>query len=258
MALPILGVIHGCFLLAAAYFFRGYPEDKELVPYGSALRSKFLLKDSTDVVSPSNGQHIENASPDWTVWQAIKTPTFCILYIMLFIAELCLVGVMAHLFTYAIENSISRKLVSLSYSCIGITSLIAKIGAGMLSDRIGIKPIFFLSFFLQSVSFTIIFQSPNVISLFIFSIVFGLAYGSWTPLFPAAISDFFGLKSMGKIFSILTTNFFTGAICGSIFVGFIYDKTNEYIYAYIVFAVLCLLGALISLYLKIPTPKEEF
>jgi MFS family permease len=256
MALPILGVSLGCFLLPAAYFLRGYPEDKGLAPYGSILNPESLRKDSIDMAPASNRQHIENASRDWTVWQAIKTSTFCNLYIMLFIAELCLVGVMAHLFTYAVENGISRGLVSISYSCIGITSLVAKIGAGMFSDRIGIRPIFFLSFLLQSVSFIILSQSPNVIFLFIFSVLFGLAYGSWTPLFPTAMSDFFGLRSMGKLFSILTTNFFTGSICGPIFVGWIYDKTNEYFYAYIIFSVLCLMGAFISLYIKPPKPKE--
>ena len=115
------------------------------------------------------------------------TKFFFILYTMYFFAELTLFGVMAHLFTYGTENGVSREVVSWAYAVIGVASLIGKVGMGSLSDRIGRKHAFLLSFMLQGAAFILLLPTPNILLIYLFALTFGLSYGGWTPLFPAAL-----------------------------------------------------------------------
>jgi len=258
IALPILGSFLACFLSAAALILRGHPREMGLLPY----RREHCSKNSeTNLVRNASLDRDVELSQDvmtgWTTLEAIKTRSFGILYLMLFLANGVLVGLMAHLFTYAIENGVPGGVVSLSYSIIGVASIVTKIGCGALSDRIGRKPVFCLSFLLQGLAFLLLIPIPSSFVLCIFASIFGIAYGAWPALFPAVLSDFFGVKAMGKIYAVLTTNFFTCAICYPIFAGWIYDASGSYLYTFGTFSGLCFFGAVVSLFLRVPERDDK-
>lgn len=252
-ALPILGVVLAGFLSLASLILRGDPREMALLPYKRELGSRAT---ETSVMGKVGLNEHWDSSKDviteWTTLEAIRTRSFAILYLMLFLANGVLVGLMAHLFTYATENAVSSGIVSLSYSIIGVASIAAKVGSGALSDRIGRKPLFFLSFLFQGLAFLLLLPVPSGFMLCLFAGTFGIAYGGWPALFPAALSDFFGVKAMGKIYAVLTTNFFTCAICYPIFAGWIFDISGTYLYTFGVFSGLCFFGAAVSLLLGPP------
>jgi MFS family permease len=247
-ALPILGITLTIVVSLAGMVMLGRPEDKGLLPYGAGGRGRG--KDH-GIVSQ------ESAIKDWTVLEAIKTRPFFILFLMLFFAETSLLGVMTHLFAYASENGVPKHVVSWAYGAIGLTSLVGKIGMGALSDRIGRRTAFFLAFVLKGTAFIFLLPRPNVFLLYIFAALLGLSYGGWTPLFPAVLGDFFGLRAMGKIFSILTINFFMGGTFGPILAGWIFDRTGSYFDAFFIFSGTCYLAAVFSLFLKDPNGNAE-
>jgi MFS family permease len=254
-ALTVLGIIIGIMVLLAATIFIGHPEKKGLSPYGKGGNEEDGQKDSTKTYKFPSMPGERAPIHSWTVWNAVKTRSFLLLYIMMFFAETALVGVMAHLFAHAMDMGIPKSKVSWAYGFIGIASLIGKIGIGALSDKIGRKGSFFLSFVLKGTAFLFLLPHPTVFLLFLFAIVLGLSYGGWTPLFPAILGDFYGLESMGKIFSILTTNFLLGGICGPILAGLIFDKMGSYFMAFFIFSAISYGAAIFSLFLKAPQIK---
>ncbi len=255
IALPVLGISTGIVVSLAAMVLIGHPREKGLQPYG-AEASRGVHDRESSLISQNQPLTSEKGPDlDWTVWHALKTRAFFILFLMFFFAEVSLVGVMAHLFTYATENGVPNHIVSWAYGVIGATSLVGKVGIGALSDRIGRVTAFLLSFVLKGTAFIFLLPSPNILFLFLFAAILGLSYGGWTPLFPAILGDFFGLGSMGKIFSILTINFLLGGTCGPILAGWIFDRMGSYSIAFMIFSVICYLAAIFSLLLK--APKQD-
>ena len=254
-ALPVLGILMCLVVILAAMVLLGHPEDKGLQPYGMQESPEMEKAVSSDgSVNPDRGPENESDS-DWTLRQALRTRPFLLLFIMFFSAEVALVGIMAHLFTYATENGVSHHTVSWAYGLIGVASLVGKVGIGALSDRIGRKASFVMSFGLKGTAFLFLLPTQNVFLLYLFAVTLGLSYGGWTPVFPAILGDYFGLGSMGKIFSVLTINFLLGGTCGPILAGWIFDRLGSYFAAFIIFAGVCYLAAVLALFLKPPRPN---
>jgi len=251
-ALPVLGILTGMIVFVAAMILIGHPREKGLNPYGASASQGVRDRDSSPPLQSRASSLAENAASDWKLWDAVKTPAFFILFVMFFFAEVSLVGVMGHLFTHASESGVPKHVVSWAYSVIGIASLMGKVGIGGLSDRIGRKAAFFLSFALKGTAFVLLLPAPNIYFLYMFSVLLGLSYGGWTPLFPAVLGDYFGLGAMGKIFSILTINFLLGGTCGPILAGWIFDQRGSYFIAFAIFSGICYVAAALSLLLKAP------
>ena len=251
-ALIILGLSTGAVVFVAAIGFVGHPGDKRLEPYGAESSPEDDDPGSTRPTTDQTFPGENSRDGDWTVLQALKTRAFIILFVMLFFVEVSLLGVMAHLFTYATENGLPTNLVSWAYGTIAVASIIGKIGGGALSDHIGRKNAFLLSFTLMGTAFVFLLPIPNATLLFLFAVILGLSYGAWTPLFPAIVSDFYGPASMGKIYSILAINFFLGGASGPVLAGRIFDRTGSYLTAFIIFAVICYLSAVSLLFLRNP------
>jgi MFS family permease len=203
MALLVLGVCLGCVLFIAVLILRGHPEEKNLKSYGADEASEEGdYSESSQIRNNHNPPLGRCNNSDWTVWQAMRTQAFLILSFMYFLATIPVLGVIGHLFSYATEQGVSGPLVSWAYSVIGITSLFGKIAVGAFSDRIGRKAAFLLCFSLQGSAFIVLLAGCNILSLYLFAAIFGVSYGGWSPLFPAALVDFFGPQSMGKIFPL--------------------------------------------------------
>lgn len=252
-ALSILGVLIGVWVFIAAMILIGRPEEKGLQPYGAAASLKLHDQESSHILGDRPASSETGPNLNWDLWPALKTRAFLILFVMFFFAEVSLLGVMPHLFTYATESGIKNHIVSWAYGLIGATSLAGKVGIGALSDRTGRKAAFILSFALKGTAFLLLLSGPSVFSLYLFAALLGLSYGGWTPLFPATLGDYFGLNSMGKIFSILTLNFLLGGTCGPVLAGWIFDRVGSYFIAFVIFSLICYLAAILALFLKAPT-----
>ena len=74
---------------------------------------------------------------------------------------------------------------------------------------------------------------------------FGLAWGSSSAESPV-VAWLFGLRSHGLIFGVIGLGFTIGAAIGPFVTGYIYDITNSYTMAFVVCAVLSVIGLIAS------------
>lgn len=252
-AIVVLGAVIGGLVFVAARVLVGDPKEKGMAPY----REEGSPEGAAQGLPQARPRRAETspgrAGSEWTVREAVRTRAFRILFVMFFFAEVALVGIMGHLFTHATEQGLPRHVVSWAYAAIGVASLAGKVGAGMLSDRIGRRIVFFLAFALKGTAFLFLIPPANAYYLFLFAVMLGLSYGGWTPLFPAVLSDFFGLSSMGRIFSVLTLNFLFGGVLGPILAGWVFDTLGTYMAAFVIFSGICYAAAILSCMLKAPS-----
>jgi MFS family permease len=93
-------------------------------------------------------------------------------------------------------------------------------------------------------------------SLFLFSIVFGFAYGGMQVLFSPLVAEVFGTRSHGVILAAGALAGSVGAALGPIVTGYIFDVLRSYTVAFILCAVLALTGLVSTLLLGRPSRRQ--
>jgi MFS transporter, OFA family, oxalate/formate antiporter len=136
-----------------------------------------------------------------------------------------------------------------------------RIGAGMLSDRIGRKTTMFICFLVQAVIMILLsmtskgsaLATPVVMS--VLSAVAGANYGANLSLFPSVTKDYYGLKNFGVNYGLVFTAWGLGGFVLSLLAGKVYDQTHSFSFAYYCSAVLLVAAALVTFLVRPPQPR---
>jgi MFS family permease len=134
---------------------------------------------------------------------------------------------------YALGNAFSRTLVlvfivpllefngasiflgSVALSMIGAGSIFGRFAAGL--KRLSEEQILGLSFLIQGISTLFLLYARDIVTVAVWSLVFGVGYGGYIPQFALIVRKDFGLKNYGAIFGLLLTSYALGAFFGPIF-----------------------------------------
>ncbi len=136
-----------------------------------------------------------------------------------------------------------------------------RIGAGMLSDRIGRKTTLFICFVVQAIAITLIsmahegsvLATPAVMS--VLSALIGANYGANLALFPSVTKDYYGLKNFGMNYGLVFTAWGLGGFALSLLAGSVYDQTKSFAFAYYCAAGLLVAAALVTFVVRPPRSK---
>lgn len=82
--------------------------------------------------------------------------------------------------------------------------------------------------------------------------VVGFTFGGMLSLFPAATSDYFGMRHFGVNYGMMLTAWGVGGVFGPLMGGIVRDLTGTYVVSYAVSIALSLAGALLSLTVRAP------
>ena len=140
-------------------------------------------------------------------------------------------GIMLHIVAFFMEKGIVRSFAAITISIIALVGSFGKIFWGYLADFI--KPIKLYSFAccLILISFALIqFFKVNIFIAIIFSILFGIGYGSFAPLFPTLAFEKFK-ENFGNTMGLLAMGNGIGAFFSTFFLGYLHDIYHSYTFA---------------------------
>jgi MFS family permease len=126
-------------------------------------------------------------------------------------------------------------------------SLLGILIAGPASDRFGCKIPIVLTFLLRVLAFLLILRTQSLVSLYVFSLVFGLTGFVTGPLTPILVSRLYGVSHLGYIAGILNTLHHIGGGFWAYLGGWVFDQTGSYRLAFILSAVISLIAAFCTL-----------
>jgi MFS family permease len=89
--------------------------------------------------------------------------------------------------------------------------------------------------------------------LFIFSIIFGIGYGTLWPVYAASARDLFPKNYSGSVIGLWTLYHGLGSIISPVLSGWMIDATGTYVWAFIL-AMSC---SFLSLLLLLPITKTD-
>jgi MFS transporter, OFA family, oxalate/formate antiporter len=184
----------------------------------------------------------------------LRTPQFYIIWFIFCFGALAGLMVIGQLSSIALEQA-GITLGFLLVAILAIFNAGGRIIGGVMFDKIGRTPTLLIIFLGQGLNF-LLFNTYSSLSTLLFgTMVAGFCYGACLSVFPAATAALFGVKNLGVNYGFVFLAWGAGGVFGGLIGGQVRDLTGGYFAAYLIAAVLCLIGAFLVFLIKpAPTP----
>jgi OFA family oxalate/formate antiporter-like MFS transporter len=238
-----VGISNTFFILGAIYF---------VVMFLSAL---YLQKPEEDFMPEKFKKKIESGKKklkkdlaNLTVNEAIKTPRFYGLWLMLFINVTCgiaIIGVASPLLQEVV--GISAIAAAAAVGLMGIFNGAGRIFWASLSDLLTRPVVYIIFFATQAVAF---YMLPSITEIVVFQVILYFimsCYGGGFASIPAYIGDIFGTKELGAIHGYILTAWAAAGLVGPLIISIVKDITGSYSQTLYVFSGFFLIALVISI-----------
>ena len=191
-----------------------------------------------------------------TVSEAFRTRQFWMIFItfLLFLSSLGLV--MLHLVPYAEDSGMAPVQAATLLTLIGIFGLAGRLASGVLSDRIGIKPIMLFCTALLGLNIAYIAFSHTTWAFYIFASIYGVTYSGFVTQMVRITRVTFGGKALGSVFAALMVSDGIGFGFGPWIAGNIFDATGSYQASFLAAAIGLLLAGVLTVLIR-PAVKQS-
>ena len=148
------------------------------------------------------------------------------------------------------DFDISASTAANMLAWFGLLSMGGILVAGPASDRIGNKIPIALSFVLRLFLFLLILKYQNLLSFYVFAIVFGFTFLVTAPLNTTLAGKLYGFRHIGLISGFITTVHHLGGGFWAYMGGLMFDRTGSYKIMFILSAVMALVALLCTILIK--------
>jgi MFS family permease len=237
----ILGVVILAVLVPlGTIFIRNRPEDYGLQPDGHA--------------DPDNDEPESVPIEDnWTLNEAIKTPTFWIIALSLGAMSALSTGLAFHFFSIFDDSGLSSTVAASVFLPIAAVGASVQFAGGMLIDRVPIRAMIALALLLQS---AVLLVAPNLASAEMalgMGLMMGIRGGLQLIVSSVVWAKFFGRRYLGTITGVTSTLMVGSSALGPMPFGVARDWFGSYHTILTVFAVPPVILAIVCLiYAKTP------
>lgn len=190
-----------------------------------------------------------------SVSEAFRTRQFWMIFVafLLFLSSLGLV--MLHLVPYAEDSGMAPIQAATLLTLIGIFGLAGRLVSGVLSDRIGIKPIMLFCIILLGLNIAYVAFSNTAWSFYVFASIFGVTYSGFVTQMVRITRFTFGGKALGSVFAALMVSDGIGFGFGPWIAGNIFDATGSYQASFVAAAIGLMLAGVLTLLVR-PAIKQ--
>ncbi|MDU5083461.1 OFA family MFS transporter [uncultured Tissierella sp.] len=191
----------------------------------------------------------DKSSNDFTWKEMIKTLNFYKLWLMLTFSSSAGLMIIGHVSSIA-KSQVNWQSGFILVILLSIFNALGRILGGTLSDKIGRVSLMKMVFILQGVNMFLFAKYSNIGLLAIGVAIAGLCYGAAFSVFPAAVTDLYGIKNFGINYGLTYTGWGVGGIIGPMTAAAIFDSTHNYNTAYIVAGTLLVISTIIAFTFK--------
>lgn len=222
-----------------------------LAQFVKAPPAGYLPSTPTGASSSTNAKTTHHPKADFEWHEMVKTPQFYLLWLMFCFASLAGLMIIGQIASIALEQA----ALSLGFMLVALLAVFnagGRVVAGIMSDTLGRKKTLFLILAAQAVNFLLFSTYTNLPLLITGTAIAGFCYGACLSVFPATAADLFGMKNLGVNYGLIFTSWGAGGVFGGLIGGIVRDTTGTYLTAYLIAAILCILGAGLSFFVKPP------
>jgi MFS family permease len=199
-----------------AFFLRRHPEDLGLSPDGE----------------PRPAAQATKVLPGTSLPEALRSSVFWMLTASLSLVMLGSTVVFVHQVAFMIGRGYDPVLAATLSGMLGLVSLPGRYVFNMLSHRISAQSLLMLSVVTQAVGIAVLVLSSSLFWLILYVLIYGTAYGAFSPLRASVMADHFGRRSYGSITAVQGVPVALCAALGPVAAGWLYDSFHQYALAF--------------------------
>lgn len=202
---------------------------------------------NASVIPGENSALEKDTEVNTPVKAALKSRAFWQIGLAMTLVFLSISTVIVHVMPYLSSVGISRSTSGMVATAIPLISIVGRLSSGWLADRFNKKHT--AVGFIVIVSVGLLFFShasaERMWPLIPFVILFGIGWGSHITIRAAVLREYFGRSKLGTIFGFMMALSSVGAVIGPIFAGWVFDSQDSYYFAWLLFAGLVFLAAIV-------------
>ena len=236
-----LGILTWALLVPMiAVLVQNKPEDIGLVPDGEAAPGTLSVS------------HRDSVSVGLSLQAAIRSPSFWIIALGLSSLSMLVTGMFFHQVSVFSLQGLSAQTATRAFSISAVAMVISMPMFGYLLDRLPTRPMFACALFIMSASLVALASVTDIVSMLVFSAVFGLANAALQSHYAFMWPRYFGRRHLGSIQGAAQTIGVVGASIGPLPLGLAFDLFGSYTGTLYLLAALPVLCAFLLLFLKAP------
>jgi predicted MFS family arabinose efflux permease len=220
--------------------------------------SLFILRDSPEVIGlapdgdtagagGAHGMSRERTS----VGAALRAPAFWQLAGGMTTCGFSMSLIASHGVPMLTDHGFHAMTASTAVGLLGLTSIGGALAIGVLSDRVGRRPVLAALYLGRAAAFALLFVVGDALTLLLIAALGGLAMSGSIAITSSMTGDIFGRLSVGSIFGTIFLVHQTGSALGAWLGGALFDATGGYGAAFVTACTLLMVGAGLSLTLGV-------
>jgi MFS family permease len=252
----IAGILLWVVGIPLASVMRHRPEQYGLLPDGRTVTS------SAEPQQKESGEslHVEetptpggsDVEATYGVMEALKTPVFWLLSVVFGLRQLIIGAIGLHQVPFLVGIGINPQMAATVLGMTALTSILGRLGFGWLADRIPKRYVMAITIGLAALGPLILAYVTEWWHLIFFVLIYGVGWGGGATTMSILRAEYFGRRAFGTISGMMDFVQMFGLVLGPVFAGFMYDVTESYYLAFMVFTVSGTLGAVIMVFLRPP------
>ena len=255
----IIGLGMWFIIVPFSLVLRHKPEQYGYTPDGEPPAKKQPLPEDSATLQISSPKTEIEASPDeldFTWKEALSTASFWLLLVGGGARSMAMTSIVLHEVAYLTDIGISEVAAAAALGLMVALSIPGRLTFSWLGDRFDKRYVLIATYALQAIGVLILANVETIQQVYIFLAVFGFGYGGAIPVFMAMRGEYFGRKAFATIGGIMQMLLIIPTVVGPIFAGYVYDVTGSYYNAFMLFALLYIIGAGVIAFAKRPTMKK--
>ncbi len=236
----ILGIIALAGIIISGFFLSRDPRDRGQLPDG----------EREVTASDSNRQSLSLQTTGLSLREAIRTTQFWMIIGLYFSFGFCRSTFLGHIAAHVQDLGFSLADGANVLASVTAASIIGRIGVGRLSDIIGNRQAFIISYTATMAVLIWGLITTDLWGLYLFALIFGFGWGGQAILRFTITSEVFGLVSLGSLMGIFGLGEACAASLGSYFAGYFFDVVGNYQPAFIMGIAVSLVGIILARLLK--------
>lgn len=196
---------------------------------------------------------VDWANYDFTVKETLLTFAFWMLVLGFAARSISMTSIVVHEVKYLSDvRHIPLVQAGGALGAMVFVSMIGRLGFGWLGDYVDKRYLFIATYLMQAIGIIILDQVNGMGMVWVFVVVYGIAYGGAIPLSFSIVGEYFGRKNYATIRGFTQFFLIPATLVGPIYAGFVFDLTGSYHVAFVSFIVSLLVGTVFIFFARKP------
>lgn len=204
---------------------RNRPEPYGYGPDGDPLLDPIAI--DTNLGETVSSQPSRPVETSFSLKGALTSTTWWLLSLAFAVRAISLSSVVAHLVPLLTDRGFDHQAASNLVGVVAFMGMPGRLLFGFLGDLYSKRALLVLTFSLQAIALAILMFATDILHVYIFALIFGLAWGT-VPLFFGILAEYFGPASFASIVGFSQAVQQIGTATGPVFAGWVFDSTGSY------------------------------